>query len=63
MQIEKSLDLPERKGQPAFKADNLTTIWEPIVWKMLGLDVSQLNGLPRPVTVIAVSSFCLMFQR
>jgi hypothetical protein len=27
-------NLPGGKGRPARKADSLTTIWEPIVWKM-----------------------------
>jgi hypothetical protein len=27
-------NLPEGKGRPALKADNLTAICEPIVWKM-----------------------------
>jgi hypothetical protein len=30
-------NLPEGKGLPASKADNLTVICEPIVWKMWGL--------------------------
>jgi hypothetical protein len=47
-------NLPGGKGQPALKADNLTGICEPIVWKMWEPDVSQPYGPSWPVTGIAL---------
>jgi hypothetical protein len=39
------------KGRPARKADNLTVICEPIVWRKCGsLDAWQPDGPSRPVT-------------
>jgi hypothetical protein len=46
-------NLPGGKRRSARKADNLTAICEPIVWKM-PLDVSQLYGPSRPVAGIAL---------
>jgi hypothetical protein len=37
-------------GWPAHKADNLTIICEPTVWKSVSLNISQPNGPPLPVT-------------
>jgi hypothetical protein len=39
-------NLPENKGRPARKADNLTAICEPTVWKNVGASTShKLMGL------------------
>jgi hypothetical protein len=46
-------NLPGGKGRPERRADNLTAICEPTVQTKYGsLDVSQPNGLSRPVTGI-----------
>jgi hypothetical protein len=48
-------NLPEGKGWPACKAENLTAICEPTDWmKCLSLDLSQLYGPSRNVTGIAL---------
>jgi hypothetical protein len=47
-------NLPGGRGQPACKADHLTAISMPMFRKCRGLDFSQLYGLPRTVTVIAL---------
>jgi hypothetical protein len=44
-------NLPGGKGRPALKADNLTTICEPIVWKMWE---------PRRLTTLWVPTACYM---
>jgi hypothetical protein len=45
------------KERPARKAENLTAICEPIIYKMWDPDVSQPCGPPRPVTGIALPLF------
>jgi hypothetical protein len=46
------------KERPARKADNLTVICEPIVYRKCEiLDVSQTYGRPRSVTGIALTFF------
>jgi hypothetical protein len=47
-------NLPGGKGRPARKADNLTVICEPTIYKMWSLYVSQSYGTSRPVTGIAL---------
>jgi hypothetical protein len=43
-------NIPGGKGRPAYKADNLTAICEPIVDKMWEPHISQLYGHPWPLT-------------
>jgi hypothetical protein len=53
-------NLPGGKGLPAFKADSLTAICEPIVYrKCWSLDVSQPYGLQGLVTGIALPLFII----
>jgi hypothetical protein len=47
-------NLPGGKGRLGRKADNLTAVCEPIVWKMWELNVSQHYGSSRPVTGVAL---------
>jgi hypothetical protein len=42
-------NLLEGKGRPARKADNLTVICEPIIYKCVSFDVSQPYEPPLPV--------------
>jgi hypothetical protein len=53
--------VPGVKGcRPDRKANSLTAIWEPIVYKMWEpWDVSQLCGPPQPVTVAAWPFFAV----
>jgi hypothetical protein len=53
-------NLPGGKGRSERKADNLTVICEPTVYKIESLDVSQPYGSPRLVTGIPLSFYVLL---
>jgi hypothetical protein len=48
----------ESKVCLACKADNLSAICEPTVWKMWGLHISQTYRLPQPVIGITLGIAC-----
>jgi hypothetical protein len=55
--------LPGGNGRPAFKADDVTAIYEPIVYRKCGShDVSQPHGRSRPVTGIALPVTCIVLE-
>jgi hypothetical protein len=45
-------NFPGVKARPARKADSLTDIFEPIICKIVIIDVSQPYGIPRHITGI-----------
>jgi hypothetical protein len=50
-----TMNHPGGKGRPAIKAENLTGICEPTVWrKFVSLDVSKTYGPPWPITWICL---------